>query len=113
MSRTFRDVNHRHMGSTLACKRERLKEINYEHFGWLNWRDTSWERDLERDIALHGTDAANYKYGGGTREYFNRNRRKARSYARNQLRTHLVLDDNFEYDPTKELALKSTWWDIF
>lgn len=106
MSRTYRATVYKHYwGSTKAeAKRD-----------WENFTPSRWgykETYYKREYQLHGTDSRNYCVC--THEYFNRVHRIGRRVARDQLRPHIVLGDNFEFDHSHYIArLKGVWWDIY
>ena len=107
MSRTKRAVPYKHYwGSTKEeCKRRWEEELKFPS----RWSDPSY---YERAYLLHGTDAKNYSYP--THSYFNVVNRIGRRVARDQLRPHIVLGEDFDYDDSHYIArYKGVWWDIY
>ena len=103
MARTKRKTAHKHYwGST---KREAEK--------WAKeFEGTRSEDYYNRLNLLHGTDAKNFC--PRTRYYFNQIHRIGRSVERDQLRPHIVLDDDFDFDDSHyRRRYKSVWWDIY
>ena len=110
MARTKRSVPFKHYwGDTKAEVKLRWeKEKENPH----KWGSADWERTLERDYLLHGTDARNFNYP--THYYFNRVNRIGRRVARDQLRPHIVLGEDFDFDDSRYRArYKGVWWDIY
>jgi hypothetical protein len=105
MSRTKRGVAHKHYwGQTKKEMREWIDRCPN--------RDSVWMEKLERDILLHGTESRNYAVG--THEYFNRVNRIGRRIARDQLRPHIVLSEDYDFDDSHYRArYKGVWWDIY
>jgi len=65
-----------------------------------------------RIYLLHGTDAKNFS--PRTHYYFNRVHRIGRRVARDQLRPHLVLGEDYDFDDSHYIArYKGVWWDIY
>ena len=102
------------------------RSVAYKHYwGWTKpkmreWIDSCpeypwaprWKEKLERDYLLHGTDARNHT--PGTHEYYNRVHRIGRRVARDQLRPHLVQDENFDFNDSRYIAkYKGVWWEIY
>ncbi len=103
MARTYRGTAHKHYwGNT----KENAKK-------WaLEFRGTISENYYERNYLLHGTDAKNWS--PRTHYYFNRVNRIGRRVARDQLRPHIVLGENYDYDDSHYRArYKGVWWDIY
>jgi len=107
MARTKRGVPYKHYwGSTKKEIREWID--NYPDYTWA----PRYIERLERDYLLHGTESRNYTVG--THEYFNRVNRIGRRVARDQLRPHIVLGVDFDYDDSHYRArYKGVWWDIY
>ena len=105
MARTRRGVPHKHYwGQTKKEMREWIDR--YPKF------DSVWMEKLERDYLLHGTESRNYAVG--THEYFNRVNRIGRRVARDQLRPHIVLGEDYDFDDSHYRArYKGVWWDIY
>jgi hypothetical protein len=110
MARTKRRVCYRHYwGDTKQEAKIRWEE---EVASPYKWGSIDWERQLERDYLLHGTDTKNHSYS--THEYFNRVNRIGRRVARDQLRPHIVLSEDFDFDDSHYRArYKGVWWDIY
>ena len=107
MARTKRGIPYKHYwGST---KKELRAWIDREPlYPWAPY----WKEKLERDYLLHGTESRNHCVG--THEYFNRANRVGRRVARDQLRPHIVLDEDFDFDDSRYRAkYKGVWWDIY
>jgi len=110
MARTRRGVPFKHYwGDTKTEAKLRWeKELVNPH----KWSSIDWERRLERDYLLHGTDARNFS--PPTHEYFNRVNRIGRRVARDQLRPHIVLGEDFDFDDSRyRRRYKGVWWDIY
>ena len=103
MARTKRGVAYKHYwGNT----KEHAKKWAEEFKG------TRSEDYFLRNYLLHGTDAKNWS--PSTHYYFNRIHRIGRRVARDQLRPHIVLGENFDFDDSKYRArYKAVWWDIY
>ena len=103
MARTKRGVAYKHYwGNT----KENAKKWAEEFAG------TRSEDYYLRNYLLHGTDAKNWS--PSTHYYFNRIHRIGRRVARDQLRPHMVLDENFDFDDSHYRArYKGVWWDIY
>ena len=106
MSRTYRAIPYTHYwGST---KEEKKRD-------WENYIPSRWgykEEYYKSEYLLHGTESRNYCYP--THEYFNRVNRIGRRIERDQLRPHIVLGINFEFDDSHYIArYKGVWWDIY
>jgi len=96
--------------------------IAYKHY-WGNTKEESkkWAEEFEgtrsedyftRNYLLHGTDAKNWN--PPTHYYFNRVNRTGRRVARDQLRPHIVLGEDFDFDDSRYRArYKGVWWDIY
>jgi len=117
MARTKRAVPYKHYwGDTKKEKRTYIDSINEIHgisswIGYNNWR-VAYIANLERDYLLHGTDSRNYCVG--THYYFNRANRIGRCIVRDQLRPHIVLSENFEFDDSRyRKVYKGVWWEIY
>lgn len=106
MSRTYRNIPYkRYWGQS---KQELRRWIDQYDFTW----SPRYKERLERDYLLHGTESRNYTVD--THYYFNRVNRIGRRVARDQLRPHIVLSDNYEFDDSHYRArYKGVWWDIF
>lgn len=103
MARTKRNTPYRHYW---AMTRDEAKE----------WCESNWNSKYAeyyyRAYLLHGTDAGNVS--PRTHEYFNRAHRIGRRTARDQLRPHFVMDEDFEFDDSKYVSkYKGVWWDIY
>lgn len=100
--------------------------VPYKHYWGMTkpemraWIDTrsecpwtpDWKERLERDYLLHGTDARNHT--PGTHEYYNRANRIGRQVARDQLRPHIVLSEDYDFDDSRYRAkYKGVWWEIY
>ncbi len=111
MSRTRRAVPYKHYwGGTKKEAKEYWEEAK-KSINKYPWNKT-WIHYCERAYLLHGTDAKNYCYP--THEWFNRVNRIGRRIARDQLRPHIVLGDNFDFDDSHYHArYKGVWWDIY
>ena len=112
MARTKRNVPYKHYWGSTKNETKRYWEERKAESGW----DTRWGRyyvtSLERDYLLHGTDAKNFCYP--THEYFNRVNRVGRRVCRDQLRPHIVLGEDYEFDDSHYVArYKGVWWDIY
>lgn len=108
MSRTHRKQNRRVFGGSTKedAKREYLESRR------LRGEDSGWTQFTHRNWLLHGTDAKNYKYKNHL--YFNRAHRIGRASARDQLRPHKVLEDDFDFNPARyQHKLRGVWWDIY
>lgn len=107
MSRTRRNIPHKHYwGWTKKEMREWIDLYPDNPF------NPGWKDRLERDLLLHGTESRNHAVG--SREYFNRVHRIGRRVARDQLRPHIVLDEDFDFDDSHYRArYKGVWWDIY
>ena len=111
MARTKRRVCYRHYwGSTKTEAKIRWqKERDNPRYSWSN---QGWVDYLERSYLLHGTDARNFSYP--THEYFNIVNRIGRRVARDQLRPHIVLGEDFDYNDSHYVRrYKGVWWDIY
>lgn len=104
MARTKRNIPYKHYwGSSKEEKRRRRDEAEpgtwyYEYY--------------DRAYKLHGTDVGNFTFP--THYYFNRVNRIGRRVARDQLRPHIVLGENYDYDDSHYRARwKGVWWDIY
>ena len=104
MARTKRGVAYRHYwGGT----KENAKEWADEFVG------SRYHTYFERNYLLHGTDAKNWS--PRRKKYiFNRTHRVGRRVERDQLRPHLVVDENFDFDDSLyRRRYRSAWWDIY
>ena len=114
MSRTYRAVPYKHYwGDTKEDLKRRIKD----------WEDgnpwgakSSWAQshidNMKRDLLLHGTESRNYCYP--THEWFNFAHRVGRRVARDQLRPHIVLGENYDFDDSRyRRKYKGVWWDIY
>ncbi len=103
MARTKRNVAHKHYwGMTKQQAKEWAEEF----------KGTRMETYFERNYLLHGTDAKNWS--PSTHYYFNRVNRIGRRVARDQLRPHIVLGENYDFDDSHYRARwKGVWWDIY
>ena len=112
MSRTTRAVPYKHYwGRTVmeeqAWREECLESPNYSYVG-----TEIYITHLKRDILLHGTESRNHTYP--THEWFNYANRVARRVARDQLRPHIVLGEDYEFDDSRAVCkYKGVWWDIY
>jgi len=108
MARTKRNVPYKHYwGQTKKELRDWIDR--YPEYTWVN---KDFKERMERDYLLHGTDARNHSFN--TREYFNHVHRIGRANARNQLRTHIVLGEDYDFDDSHYYArYKGVWWDIY
>jgi len=99
MSRTKRGVAYKHYwGSTKEEAKKFAEEYDKEYF-------TRW-------YLLHGTDAKNWS--PHTHYYFNIANRVGRRIARDSLRPHLIMDEDYDFDDARYLAkYKGVWWDIY
>ena len=109
MARTKRGVPYKHYwGSTKEETKQRWLESLEEPPSRWGWKSDHWEREY----LLHGTDARNFSYP--THYYFNRVNRIGRRVARDQLRPHIVLGGDFDFDDSHYRArYKGVWWDIY
>ena len=103
MARTKRGVAYRHYwGGTKEDAKKWLDE-----FG-----ESRYSGYFERLYLLHGTDAKNFS--PGSREYYNRAHRVGRRVARDQLRPHIVLGEDYDFDDSRyRAAYKHVWWEIY
>ena len=111
MARTRRAVPYKHYwGSTKAEKKRDWESCrDNPQYSWMN---QVWLDQLERAYLLHGTDGKNYSYP--THYYFNRVNRIGRRIEKDQLRPHIVLGDDFEFDDSRYIArYKGVWWEIY
>ena len=103
MSRTRRNIPHKHYW---GCTKNEAKKWAEEFKG------SSYGNYFYRNYLLHGTDAK--MHSPRTHEYFNRVNRIGRRVARDQLRPHIVLDEDFDFDDSHYRArYKGVWWDIY
>ena len=105
MARTKRNIPYKHYwGNTKAEAKIKFEETE---------EDQGWCYDYrKRTYLLHGTDTMNFCYP--THEYFNRVNRIGRRIERDQLRPHIVLGDDFEFNDSRYIArYKGVWWDIY
>ena len=111
MARTTRNIPFKHYwGITKAEAKIRWEEERDNPR--YNWSTQNWVDRLERDYLLNGTDSRNYSYP--THEYFNRVNRIGRRVARDQLRPHIVLGEDFDFDDSHYRArYRGVWWDIY
>jgi hypothetical protein len=106
MARTKRAVPYKHYwGSTKAEKKR-----DWEKYTPCRW---GYQEDwYKREYLLHGTDAKNYTFP--THEWFNFAHRVGRRVARDQLRPHIVLGEDYEFDDSRYCRkLKGVWWEIY
>ena len=103
MARTKRGVAHKHYWGNTKKEAE----------NWANrFRGTIMENYFERNYLLHGTDTKNWS--PRTHEYYNRAHRIGRQVARDQLRPHIVLGEDYDFDDSRyRAAYKHVWWDIY
>ena len=103
MARTKRGTAYKHYwGGT----KEEAKKFAEEY------EDSRFYDYFYRWYLLHGTDAKNVT--PGTHYYFNQINRIGRRVARDQLRPHIVLDEDFEFDDSRYIRrYKGVWWDIY
>ena len=107
MARTKRGIPYKHYWG-MTKKEMRAWIDRYPDYTWIG----NYKENLERDYLLHGTDSRNYS--AGTHEYFNRANRIGRRVARDQLRPHIVMDEDFEFDDSRYRAkYKGVWWEIY
>jgi hypothetical protein len=111
MSRTKRNVPYKHYwGYTKKEKKRDWEEAR--DTPKYTWMDKSYVDRLERNYLLHGTESRNYSYP--TREYFNQAHRVGRRVARDQLRPHVIMGENFDFDDSRYYRkYKGVWWDIY
>ena len=104
MARTKRNIPYKHYwGSTKEEKKRRRDQA--EPGDWLY-------EYYDRSYKLHGTDAMNLCYH--THYFFNRVNRIGRRIARDQLRPHIVLGEDYDFDDSHYRArYKGVWWDIY
>ena len=103
MARTKRNVPYKHYWGMTKHEAKKLVE-EYEGSRIENW--------AKRNYLLHGTDAKNHS--PSTHYYFNRVNRVGRRVARDQLRPHIVLGEDYDYDDSHYRArYKGVWWDIY
>jgi hypothetical protein len=111
MARTKRNIPYKHYwGCTKKTLKERIEDAKYrfEYEGW----GKRYIDYLERDYKLHGTESRNYSCC--THEYFNRAHRVGRRIARDNLRPHIVLGENYDFDDAHyRRKLKGVWWEIY
>lgn len=104
MARTKRSVAYRHYwGGT----KEDAKK-------WANeFSDSRYYAYFERLYLLHGTDAKNFS--PRFKKYvFNQTHRVGRRVERDQLRPHIVLDDDYDFDDSLyRRRFRSAWWEIY
>jgi hypothetical protein len=113
MSRTTRGIPYKHYwGSTIKEEKAKIEEYkNGIPYKW-GFADDRFIKQLERDLLLHGTESRNYSCS--THYYFNRAHRVGRRVARDQLRPHIVLDDDYDFDDSRYVRVyKGVWWDIY
>lgn len=103
MAKTKRGIAYRHCWG--GTKKEAKK--------WADeFSDSRYHDYFYRNYLLHGTDAKNWN--PSTHYYFNQAHRVGRRVARDQLRPHIVLDENFDFDDSRYRArYKGVWWDIY
>lgn len=104
MARTKRGVAYKHYwGGTKEDAKKWLNEFGESHYAGY----------FERLYLLHGTDAKNFS-PRRKKWIFNQAHRVGRRVERDQLRPHLVLDDDFDFDDSRYRAkYKGVWWDIY
>jgi hypothetical protein len=110
MARTKREIPYKHYwGYTKdECKRDWEKSLDEPKHAYSG----RYDRYRERAYLLHGTDTMNHCYP--THEYFNRIHRVGRALERDQLRPHIVLGDDFDFDDSHYIAkYKGVWWEIY
>jgi hypothetical protein len=104
MSRTKRGVAYRHYwGGTKEDAKKWAEEFS----------DSRYHGYFERNYLLHGTDSRNWS--PRRKKYiFNRTHRTGRSVARDQLRPHIVLSEDYDFDDARyRRKYKSAWWEIY
>jgi len=106
MARTKRNVPYKHYwGRTRDEWKEELDDLNSDDTGF-------WKSYVERNYKLFGTDTMNFCYP--THEYYNRANRVGRRIARDQLRPHIVLSEDYDFDDSRYRAkYKGVWWEIY
>jgi hypothetical protein len=107
MARTKRGPPYSHYwGWTKQGLREWID--NYPEYPWAD----EYKQRLERDLLLIDTDSRNVC--PPTREWFNRAHRVGRRMARDSLRPHLVMDEDYDFDDSHyRRKLKGVWWEIY
>ena len=85
---------------------EKMREL-CDKYGQERWRSSFY-----RAYLLHGTDAGNLN--PKTHEFYNRAHRVRRRMERDQLRPHLVQDEDFYFDDSHAIQkYKGVWWEIY
>ena len=104
MARTKRGVAYKHYwGNTKEQARQWAEEFKDSKY---------YENYYHRLYLLHGTDAKNFT--PGTHAYYNVVHRLGRRIARDQLRPHIVLGEDFDFDDSRYRAkYKGVWWEIY
>jgi hypothetical protein len=112
MARTKRGIAYKHYWG--YSKQELKKRIDdakcrFEDEGW----GKRYIDHLERDYKLFGTESRNWS--PSTHYHFNRVHRIGRRIERDQLRSHLVQDDEYyDFNDSRYRArYKGVWWDIY
>jgi hypothetical protein len=102
MSRTYRNPQFKfYWGETKERAEARMKEF----------KGTEYEDYFTRWYLRHGKEAGNLCVNA--HKYFNRAHRRGRASARNQLRPHLVTQEDFYFDDSvHEKAVRGVWWEI-
>ena len=103
MARTKRGIAWKHYwGGTKADAKKWAEQFE----------GSSYYDYYERLYLLHGTDAKNFS--PSTHYYFNRVNRIGRRVARDQLRPHIVLGKDYDFDDSHyRKRYKGVWWDIY
>lgn len=104
MARTKRGVAYRHYwGGTKEDAKKWAEEFS----------DSRYHGYFERLYLLHGTDAKNFS-PRRKKWIFNQTHRKGRRVERDQLRPHLVQDENFDFDDSHyRVHFRHAWWEIY
>ena len=104
MSRTKRGVAHKHYwGGTKEDAKKWLDEFENSHYSGY----------FERLYLLHGTDAKNFS-PRRKKWIFNQAHRVGRRVERDQLRPHIVLGENYDFDDSLyRRRYKGVWWEIY
>jgi hypothetical protein len=111
MARTRRGIPYKHYWGETKKEMQIQIEEDEARFGKNYWGERFIEM-RRRDLLLHGTESRNHCIP--SHEYFNRANRVGRRVARDQLRPHIVLDEDFDFDDSAYLVkYKGVWWEIY
>jgi hypothetical protein len=104
MARTKRNIPYNHYwGGTKAEAKKWAEEFI----------DSRYEGYFNRLYLLHGTDAKNFS-PRRKKWIFNQTHRVGRRIKRDQLRPHIVMGEDYDFDDSHYIArYKGAWWDIY